>query len=109
MELEQNKYSSLKEIIGDLLIEGRKQSGFAINTILVKTYWQIGRHIVKFEQGGKERAVYGTSLIDRLSKDLTQEFGRGFSRSNLKSIRQLYLLFPKGQTMSDQLSWSHYV
>jgi hypothetical protein len=48
-------------------------------------------------------------LIDRLSKDLTQEFGRGFSRSNLKSIRQLYLLFPKGQTMSDQLSWSHYV
>lgn len=102
-------YPSLRQEIGRLLAEGRARAGRAVNTILVQTYWQIGLHIVEYEQSGADRARYGTALVDQLSKDLALEFGKGFSRSNLKSIRKLYLTFPKSQTLSDQLSWSHYV
>lgn len=101
-------YQTLKKEIGELLAQGREQAGRAINTILVQTYWQIGRHIVEFEQGGSEKSEYGSELLDRLSKDLSLEFGKGFSRSNLFQIRQFYLKFPKVQTLSGQLSWSHY-
>ena len=91
-----------------MLARGREQAGRAVNTILVQTYWHIGRHIVEFEQGGDEKAEYGSELLDRLSRDLTLEFGKGFSRSNLFQIRQFYMTFPKIQTLSGQLSWSHY-
>lgn len=101
-------YHDLVSTIGELLAQGREQAGRAINTILVQTYWQIGRHIVEFEQGGKVKSEYGSELLDRLSKDLTLKFGKGFSRSNLYQIRQFYLRFPKIQTVSGQLSWSHY-
>jgi predicted nuclease of restriction endonuclease-like (RecB) superfamily len=103
-----NNYQSLKHEIGELLSKGRAQAGRAINTILVQTYWHIRRHIVEFEQSGKEKAEYGAELLNRLSKDLTLEFGKGFGRSNLFQIRQFYLKFPKIQTLSGQLSWSHY-
>jgi predicted nuclease of restriction endonuclease-like (RecB) superfamily len=103
-----NNYQSLKHEIGELLSKGRAQAGRAINTILVQTYWHIRRHIVEFEQSGKEKAEYGAELLNRLSKDLTLEFGKGFSRSNLFQIRQFYLKFPKIKTLSGQLSWSHY-
>jgi hypothetical protein len=94
-------YSNLKSEIGKLLHEGRIQSGRAINTILVKTYWQIGRcYIVEFEQGGLEKAQYGTELLDKLFKDLCIEYGKGFSRSNLFQIRLFNLKFPKIQTLS---------
>ncbi|WP_207434055.1 PDDEXK nuclease domain-containing protein [Sabulibacter ruber] len=101
-------YNGLIKQIGELLQAGRAQAGRAINTILVQTYWQIGKHIVEFEQGGKAKAEYGSELLNRLAKDLTLEFGKGFSRSNLFQIRQFYLRFPKVQTLSGQLSWSHY-
>ncbi|TXK51537.1 DUF1016 domain-containing protein [Pontibacter qinzhouensis] len=105
---EMQPYNGLIRQIGELLKTGREQAGRAINTILVQTYWQIGKHIVEFEQGGKAKAEYGAELLDRLSKDLTLEFGKGFSRSNLFQIRQFYSRFPKVQTLSGQLSWSHY-
>ncbi len=104
----QNNYADLKEQIGALLAEGRCQAAQAINTLLVQTYWRIGQHIVEFEQNGCDKAAYGTALIDRLSKDLTREYGKGFSRSNLIYMRKLYLSFPKSETLSHQLSWSHY-
>ena len=107
--LENNTYNDLKIEISTLLKKGREHAGRAINTILLQTYWNVGKHIVVFEQSGKAKAEYGTELITQLSKDLTIEFGKGFSRSNLKSIRKLYLIFQKSQTLSDQLSWSHYV
>jgi predicted nuclease of restriction endonuclease-like (RecB) superfamily len=75
----------------------------------VQTYWQVGRHIVEFEQSDSEKAEYGKELLTRLAKDLTIEYGKGFSRSNLFQIRNFYLKFPKIQTLSGQLSWSHYV
>lgn len=95
-------YPSLRQEIGRLLAAGRDRAGRAVNTILVQTYWQIGRHIVEYEQSGADRARYGAALVDQLSRDLTLEYGKGFSRSNLKSIRKLYLTFPKSQTLSDQ-------
>jgi predicted nuclease of restriction endonuclease-like (RecB) superfamily len=117
--IQKGEYSELKKEIGILLQRGREQAGRAINSILVNTYWQIGHHIVEFEQKGEAKAEYGSKLIDRLSKDLTIEYGQGFSRSNIKQIRKFYLTFPKSQTVSDQfeisdtlshkLSWSHYV
>lgn len=102
-------YKQLKTEIAALLQQGRQTAARSVNRVLLETYWHIGRHIVEYEQEGKERAVYGTALIKRLSKDLTQEFGKGFSRSNLFLIKQLYLTFPKVQTLSGQLTWSHYI
>ena len=102
-------YNNLVSEIGELLKESRNRYAVATNTILVKTYWHIGRYIVLYEQNGESKAIYGDELINRLSTDLRQKFGRGFSRSNLFMIRQFYLKFPKIQTVSELLSWSHYV
>ncbi|MFD2035189.1 DUF1016 N-terminal domain-containing protein [Belliella marina] len=93
-----------------LLKKGRGQGQVAksVNTILVQTYWLIGRHIAEFEQGGKEKAAYVTFLFEKLSKDLIRLYGKGFSRANLLYMRKLYLFFPKSETLSNVLSWSHY-
>ncbi|OOH91197.1 hypothetical protein BMT54_02800 [Pasteurellaceae bacterium 15-036681] len=115
-ELNTQNYHSLVNDIGTLLNKGREQVAQTANTILVQTYWLIGRHIVEFEQGGKDRAEYGANLLDKLARDLTQLYGKGFSRSNLFQIRQFYVKFQKIQTASGQfempnftLSWSHYI
>lgn len=107
-EVQQQNYQSLKNRIGDLLRQGRMRAGRAVNTILVQTYWNIGRYIVEYEQGGREKSVYGSELLDRLSRDLTLEFGKGLSRSNLVYMRKFYLFFANSETLSHQLSWSHY-
>ena len=73
------------------------------------TYWQIGQHIVEFEQQGQASAEYGTQLLDNISRDLRLKHGKGFSLSNLKRFRQFYLAYRNGVTVSHQLSWSHYV
>ncbi|MBS1775021.1 MAG: DUF1016 family protein [Bacteroidetes bacterium] len=119
MSIEQSKYTALIDEIGSLLQKGREQVAQTTSTILAQTYWFIGQHIVEFEQGGKEKAEYGSNLLDRLSNDLTKRYGKGFSRSNVFQIRQFYLRFSKIQTLSGQfkksqtpsnvLSWSHYI
>jgi len=101
-------YELLKSSIAELLQQGRTQSARAINTILVQTYWHIGKYIVEFEQKGDKKPEYGSALMAKLSKDLTLEYGKGFSRSNLLYIRKFYLAFPISETVSHQLSWSHY-
>ncbi len=108
MEKTMDAYPSLVEQIGKLLSQGREKAAYAVNTILVQTYWQIGQYIVNFEQDGSAKASYGTQLIDRLSTDLTARYGRGFSRSNIIYMRRLFLSFPIGETLSHQLTWSHY-
>lgn len=108
MHLEESKYATLVNEIGTLLQKGREQVAQSVNTILVQTYWLIGRHIVEYEQGGKEKAEYGSFLFEQLSKDLTRLYGKGFSRANLLYMRKLYLTFPKSETLSNVLSWSHY-
>lgn len=102
-------YSDLLERISQTYTEGRIQAVQAVNIHLVETYWQVGRHIVEFEQNGKIRADYGKGLISSLSKDLNLRHGKGFSRSNLIRCRQFYLTYPKSAAVSQQLSWSHVV
>lgn len=101
-------YQSLITDIGTLLNRGREQVAKTANTILVQTYWLIGRHIVEFEQNGQDKAEYGSDLLNRISKDLKDRYGAGFSRSNLHYMRKFYLSFPNCETLSHKLSWSHY-
>jgi len=102
------EYSSLISNIGSLLEQGKTQAYHAVNEILVSTYWEIGKRIVEFEQHGKEKAEYGFALLDALSRDLTEKFGKGFSRDNLEKMRKFYSLFKNSETLSRKLSWSHY-
>jgi len=104
-----SNYNNLKDEIKKLLLTSREKAYKSVNVILIETYWQIGRYIVEFEQEGEQKAKYGQELLTQLSKDLTIEYGKGFSRSNLFQIRAFYLQFPKIQTLSGKLSWSHYV
>ena len=111
MSIKQEKADTYKDLvagIGEILSEGRTTAAGAVNHILVQTYWHIGRYIVEFEQNGKDRAEYGTGLLLKLSKDLTVAYGKGFSKSNLVYMRKLYQTFPKSETLSHQLTWSHY-
>ncbi len=110
MELTQNTdYQTLLERITDSYTQGRVQAMQAVNTNLLETYWQVGRHIIEFEQDGKIRAEYGKALIGNLANDLSLRHGKGFSRSNLVYMRLFYLRYPISQKPSHQLSWSHYV
>lgn len=108
MKPRKNKYSKLLDNIGSTLQKARENSFKAINTELVKANWEIGRHIVEFEQHGKEKAEYGSSLLTSLANDLKTRFGKGFSKSNIYLCRQFYIKYQKFQTMSGKLSWSHY-
>lgn len=103
-----SKYDQLLNQIGFSLQSARENAIRAINTELVKANWEIGRHIVEFEQDGKEKAEYGSSLLSYLAKDLKLKFGKGFSKSNIYLCRQFYLKYPIFQTVSGKLSWSHY-
>lgn len=97
--------------IRNLLKAGRETAYRSVNTIMVKTYWQIGKRIVEQEQHGKARAGYGEQLIVALSRYLTDCFGKGFSVANLKNIRQFYQIFPDFNELATQcvanLGWSH--
>ena len=102
-------YNVLLDNVGHALENGRRKAIAAVNTTIVETYWEIGRQIVEYEQGGNEKAEYGSNLLDRLAGDLSNLYGEGFSRSNIVYMRKLYITYPKSQTLSDQLTWSHYI
>jgi len=103
------KYDKLLSAISEQLLSGRSQAVREINNILVETYWNIGRYIVEFEQQGQEKAEYGSELLAKLSRDLKGKHGKGFSRRNILDMRRFYLAYPKWQTVSAKLGWSHYV
>lgn len=107
-KISKSQYRRLVQDIGALLAEGRRQAFRTVDNILVQTYWSIGRRIVEHEQAGAEKAEYGSRLLKDLSRDLKAEYGKGFGRSNLQYMRLLYLKYPKCQTLSGKLSWSHY-
>lgn len=100
--------SSMILEIRELLENSRKNVAQQVNTQLLTTYWNIGWIIVEYEQQNQVRADYGKQTLKELSKELTQEFGKGFSRSNLQNMRAFYLAYEKCQTVSGKLSWSHY-
>ena len=93
-EKAETAYSDLVGGIAGLLEEARRTSARAVNALLTATYWEIGRRIIEYEQGGKARAEYGASLLETLAADLTARFGRGFSRQNLQQMRQFYSAYP---------------
>ena len=100
----ENIYSEIRQTI----LEARHHVYTAVNSAMVQTYWNIGRIIVEHEQGGDARAEYGRELIKELAKRLTAEFGKGFTSTNLKYMRQFYLSFPMGHSLRGQLTWTHY-
>lgn len=102
-------YQNLLGRISEVYTVGRSRAHQAVNEVLVETYWQIGRHIVEFEQEGKVRAERGKGVLVQLCRDLSLRHGKGFSRSNVIRMRQFYLAYPKGAKPSHLLSWSHYV
>lgn len=121
-----NIESAFLQNVSNLLKQARKNAKTAVNLSMVYTYYEIGKRIVQEEQNGQERADYGKYLIKELSKYLTKQFGKGFSITNLKQMRQFYLIYTNdqiGQKVSDQfnnlpmtdngrkffLSWSHYL
>ena len=93
-----------------LIEDARLNSYAAINSVMLETYWNIGKRIVEQEQQGKSRAEYGTQLLKVLSGELSAAFGKGFSTRNLWYYRQFYSLLPDWQkvnTRVQNLTWSH--
>lgn len=101
--MNQQFYESIKAI----LQEARNRVYQTANFAMVEAYWNIGRKIID-EQNGKEKADYGTGLLKELSKQMTRDFGKGFTVTNLKYMRQFYLTFPNRHALRDDLSWTHY-
>ena len=79
--------------IRNILVSARNKVYQTANFAMIEAYWNIGKSIIK-EQGGNEKAEYGTGLLKDLSKRMTQEFGKGFTVANRKNMRQFYLTFP---------------
>lgn len=90
-------YNGIHSDIVALLEAARHAAARSVNTLMTATYWEVGRRIVKFEQGGQERAAYGQALLKRLATDLSARFGRGFSERNLEQMRLFYLTWPPDQ------------
>lgn len=95
-------YGDILSEVVELLESARHLSARAVNSIMTATYWEIGRRIVELEQGGEGRAKYGQQLIPQLASDLTERFGRGFSKRNLEQMRLFYQHWPIAQTVSAQ-------
>lgn len=94
--------------IRTLLETSRKNVAQQVNQELLSTYWKIGEVIVRYEQNDSVRAAYGEKTLLQLSKVLTKELGKGFSRSNIYNMRQFYLSYPIFQSVTGKLSWTHY-
>ena len=102
------EYELLVNNISTLWQEAKNNAALSVNTELLMANWHTGEYIDEYEQGGKAKAEYGKQLLVNLSKDLTLRNGKGFSRSNLTYMRKFYLVFPKCETVSHKLTWSHY-
>ena len=103
----------VKNVI-DLLENARKKVVTTVNQTMVLTYFEIGRMIVEEEQKGENRAEYGKKILEILSEKLTEKYKKGFSVTNLRQMRQFYIVYSENeihQTLSDEfkLSWSHYI
>ncbi len=87
-------YDDIRSGIVELLKAATSAAARSVNSIMKATYWEIGHRIVQSEQAGKKRAGYGDLLIERLAKDLSAAFGRGFGARNLAQMRSFYLAWP---------------
>jgi hypothetical protein len=87
-------YSGLVRGVSELLEAARRASVRTVNAFMTATYWEVGRRIVEFEQGGEKRAEYGKELLKQLADDLTSRLGRGFGAVNLSYMKRFYTSFP---------------
>ena len=94
--------------IRELIETARQQVVQAVNSTMVQTYWQIGRLIVEDEQQGESRAAYGKQQLQRLSSELTREFGKGFDVTNLRNMRRFFEVFPIRDALRTDLNWMYY-
>lgn len=111
MENDLTAYQSLITDIKDIISSGRKNAYNAASKAMVMTYWHIGKRIIEQEQNGKERAEYGTALIETLADELTKEYGTSYSKRNLQYFRKFYLAFPDEQIVNacvHNLNWTHF-
>ncbi len=102
--VQQKMISEIREIMKNV----RQSAAREVNCRLLFAYWNIGRVIVEYEQESNERAGYGKDTMKKLSKTLTDEFGRGFLLTNIYNMRQFYLDYPKFQSVTGKLTWTHY-
>jgi predicted nuclease of restriction endonuclease-like (RecB) superfamily len=100
LQIPSAEYGGLIGGIAELLEAARRTAARTVNALMTATYWEIGRRIVEFEQGGEKRAEYGEALLERLAQDLNAKFGRGFSYPNVNKFRQFYLAFPSANILS---------
>lgn len=103
-----DELSALLGQLQTLIADARQRALRAVDVIQVQTCWQVGRHIVEFEQGGAARAAYGKRLLPLLADRLTQEFGKGFDERNLRHMRAFFQAFPIWDAVRSELSWTHY-
>lgn len=95
-----------------LVEQGRQQAYASVSRLMIETYWKIGERIVLQEQKGANRAEYGTQLISQLSEELTQAYGKGFSKRNLQYFRSFYLTFSDLEIVQSRLhnlTWTHII
>ena len=106
--INENELNNLYTNIKELIEQSRNRVYKTVNIEMIHLYWNIGKMIVEKQEGNK-RAKYGDLLIEEISKKLIENFGKGFSKTNLKNMRKFYSEYSIGQTLSDQLTWSHYL
>lgn len=107
-ELNFTGLNHLVNAIARQIEQARSQVRQTVNIAMVQSYWEIGRLIVEEEQQGESRAAYGKQQLQQLSKQLTERLGKGFDVTNLRHMRAFYQAFPIRETVSLELSWSHY-
>ena len=108
--MDTNLDKSFFERIRHLLIEAQAGIVKQVNHIMVQTYFEMGKQIVEQEQKGQQEAEYGTYILSELSRHLTTEFGKGFSKRNLELIRKFYTVYKNAKSpISQSLSWTHYI
>ncbi len=103
----ENSSETAYKTIRNYVVEAQNKVYYAVNSAMVEAYWNIGKAIYEF-CGENDRAAYGEQVLSVISERLTSEFGKGYSISNLRSMRRFCLAFQKQQTLSAELSWSHY-
>lgn len=102
--------STIVSDIKNIIEKGREAAYASVGSVMIESYWQIGKRIVEEEQCGQERAVYGDKLIEKLSKQLTLHYGDGFSARYLRAFRKFYIIIPNygiWKSRFPNLQWTH--
>jgi len=109
MELQTSQLTTFIDQIGKSLTSGKQKAAQELNATILKTYWEIGKHIVECEQNEGEKVEVGTAIYSALANELTNAYGKIFDDDNIGAMRKLYLSFQMSGALSFKLTWSHYL